>query len=291
MTPLQRIKLSSELNSLAKSLKSNAVTGFEMINAKKRAEAIKTLLHGPDYKLFPLDEVNQAFYHTTRQSESIATQMQQQYYDVINKAIEKAQPEAKTAEQEQALNQASNELQDLYISKVKTLASSRSGVMSSFMAGRSNFNSSQANKRGNAYDKVALGFENWVENIAPNYIWLAVRQAMTEEQRNTESIEKQAAFEKKQNEKLERDANSLWRIIEPKSFPFDYSKDMQITRVNFSKDKLPSSITIAMKDGSYLTDNKIQLNKIFKNMTEILGHLEAQGKKIPTSWAEINTGT
>jgi hypothetical protein len=114
---------------------------------------------------------------------------------------------------------------------------------------------------------------------------------MTEEQRNTESIEKQAAFEKKQNEKLERDANSLWRIIEPKSFPFDYSNDMQITRVNFSKDKLPSSITIAMKDGSYLTDNKIQLNKIFKNMAEILGHLEAQGKKIPTSWAEINTGT
>lgn len=291
MTPLERITLSKELINLAKSIQDNAISGFELSNGKKRAEIIKNLLHGPDYKLFPFEEVNKGFFHSSRQSEHIAQGMQQQYYNVLTKAIEKAQAEVKTPEQQEALNKASNELQDLYISKVKALASSRSGVMSSFIAGRSNFNSKQANKRGNAYDKVGLDFENWVENIAPKYVYLAVRQAMTSEQRQAEATAKLQVDEIKKNEKLERDAISLWRILEPKAFPMESSKDMLITKVNFSKDKVPSSITIAMKDGSYLMDNKIILKKVYKNLPELISYLEKQGKKIPTSWAEINTGT
>lgn len=291
MTPLERIKLSSELSRLATSIKINSITGFALIKAKNRAQEISILLNGPDYKLFPLEKVEHAFSHSSRNPYMIAVGMKNQYFDVITKAIEKGQAEVKTPEQQEALNEASKNLQDLYISKINALASSRSGVTSSFIAGRSNFNSKQANSRGNAYDKVALDFENWVENVAINHVWMAVRQAMTSEQRQTEADEKQQAADLKKMEKLERDSVSLWRILEPKSFPYDYSKDMMITRVSFSKDKLPSSITIAMKDGSFLMDNKIILNKIFKNMPEVLGHLEKLGKKIPTSWSEINTGT
>lgn len=291
MTPIERLKLSNELCKLIEKEKDDAITAFDMAKIKKRASEIVELLDGPDYQLFPKEEVNQGFYHSSRQSESIAKNMQKQYYQVITSAIKKAQSEVKTPDQEKALKIASKELQNLYISKVKALASSRSGVTSTFMAGRSNFNSAQANRRGNAYDKVSVDFDNWLENVAPNYIWREVRNAMSNEQKQTEATEKQQALETKQNTKLEKDANTLWRILEPKKFPMDYSKDMLIKKISFNKDKVPSSITIAMKDGSYLMDDKIILNKIFKNMPEILDYLKAQGKTIPMSWAEVNSGT
>ncbi|WP_151765808.1 hypothetical protein [Acinetobacter colistiniresistens] len=291
MSPLERIKLANELKRLCLSIKNNAVTGFELVKAKNRAEEISYLLSGPNYKIFPLDAVENGYEHSTRNPYMIAVGMRNQYYETITKAIAKGQAEVKTTEQQQALDKATIELQDLYISKIKALAASRSGVMSSFIAGRSNFNSKQANRRGNAYDRVALDFENWVENVAPDYIWLAVRQAMTNEQRQVEIDERQLSIETKRKAKLDKDSEALWRILEPKAFPMDYSKDMLITRVSFSKDKLPSSITIAMKDGSFLIDNKIVLNKVFKNLPEVLGHLEQQGKNIPKSWSEINTGT
>lgn len=288
MKALERIKLSSELNKLNQSFKDGAITGFELSKSKKRANEIKALLAGPDYKLFPTEEVNQGFYHSSRQSEQIAQAMQEQYYQVITQAIEKAKPEVKTPEQETALKNASEELQDLYISKVKALASSRSGVMSSFMAGRSNFNASQANRRGNAFDKVALGFENWVENVAPNFVYQSVRQAMSQEQRKEESEIRNKEAEEKKKLKLENDAQFLWRILEPKKFPMEYSKDMLITKVSFTRDKIPSSVTIAMKDGSHLTDDKILLSKVFKNIDELINFLKEQGKEIPTSWSEMN---
>ncbi|WP_417212033.1 hypothetical protein [Acinetobacter venetianus] len=291
MTPLERIKLSNELSRLATSIKNNSISGFELVKAKSRAQEISILLNGPDYKLFPTEEVEKAFSHSSRNPFMIAVGMKNQYFDVITKAIEKGQAEVKTAAQQEALNKASKELQELYISKINALASSRSGVASSFIAGRNNFNSKQANSRGNAYDKIALDFDNWVENIAINHVWLAVRLAMTKDQREEEEAEKKKQSDIKKIEKLERDSASLWRILEPKPFPMDYSKDMLITKVSFTKDKLPSSITIAMKNGEYLTDNKIVLKKVFKNMPELLAHLEEKGKKIPTSWSEINTGT
>lgn len=291
MTPLERINLSNQLAKLSVALKDGSISGFERINKRREAEEIVTLLNGPNYKIFPKSELTQAFSHSSRQPEKIAEGLQSQYFDVITKAIEKAKPEIQTPEQQAAFDQASKELQEKYIAKVKVLAAARSGVVSSFIAGKSNFNSKQANKRGNSYDKVALDFENWIENVAQNYIWQAVREAMSKEQRQAELELKQKEKEEKQKAKLEADAKSLWRIIEPKKFPMDYSSNMLITRVSFNKEKIPSSITIATKNGEYLTDDKIVLNKIFKNMDEILNYLKEQGKKIPTSWSETNIGS
>lgn len=237
---------------------------------------------------FPFDEVDRGWYHSTRNSEGVARSMEQQYLSAINAAKEKAEPEVKTPEQQTAFNEGLRELQQLYIRKVKSLASVRQGVTSSFIAGRSNFNSKQSAQRGNAFDKAALAFEDWVSNVVPTFIWLKVRQAMSSEQRADELEATTTQAKAKAQAKLEKDASVLWGILEPKVFPMDYSKGFLITKVNFDKEKKPSSINIAAKDGSFLINNKIKLSEIFKDMDSVLSYLKDQGKNIPTSWAEVN---
>ena len=255
---------------------------FKKDDVREALDSILMVLRGNSFIPFPLEMVNQAFYHSSRYSEAIAQDYKKNYTLTIKKAIEKAIPEIETPEQQQAFDDALTLLQNTYIDKIKILANSRSGVYSSFMAGRSNFNSKQANRRGNAYDQVAGKIENWISHVAPNLIYNEVIAARSLDQINARANEK-AEIEKR---KLEKRAADLWEILQPKEFPFQFGK-ASISKINFSRDKKPKSFLI---NDSAVYDNKIEFSELFgkSDYPKLLEILVNQGKKIPESWAETN---
>jgi hypothetical protein len=84
------------------------------------------------------------------------------------------------------------------------------------MAGRSNFNSKQANRRGNAYDQVAEKIESWIRDFAPNFIYNKVIAARNMDQINALANEK-AESEKN---KLEKELLIYGQFYNQKNFHF-----------------------------------------------------------------------
>ncbi|MEY2863596.1 MAG: hypothetical protein RLY58_1303, partial [Pseudomonadota bacterium] len=228
---------------------------------------------------FPWDEVNQSFYHSTRNSEATTNGFNQRYIDIVRGAMEKARPHVETVEQQVAFDQASSDLQAQFISKIKRLAASRSGVYSGFMAGGSKLNTRQVEQRGNSYDRTAIEIEKWMDNTAPNFIYDAVRSAMNNEQRQLERQQQQDAADAV----VDQAAMDLWGLL-ISTLPTKFAGN-EVKAIGFSRDGLPSSLTIG---GGW---DPIKFTSLYKNkpysVETLVNRLKAKGFDVPTKASQI----
>lgn len=228
---------------------------------------------------FPWDEVNQGFYHSTRNSEATTNGFNQRYIDTVRGAMEKARPHIETVEQQVAFDQANSELQAQFISKIKRLAASRSGVYSGFMAGGSKLNTRQVERRGNSFDKTAIEIEKWMDNTAPDFIYDAVRSAMNNEQRQRERQQQQDAADTV----VDQAAMDLWGLL-TSTLPTKFAGS-EVKAIGFSRDGLPSSLTIG---GGW---DPIKFTSLYKNkpysVETLVNRLKAKGFDVPTKASQI----
>lgn len=233
---------------------------------------------------FPEEELNKGFYHSSRHSEAIARGYKQTYVKVVREAQNKAQAIVETAEQQAAFDEANRELQSQYIQKMKSLAGSRSGVYSGFMAGRSKLNTKQVARRGDAYDTVASSVENWINNIAPNFIYNAVRMARNGEQIQKEIDEKRA----KLDARMDKDALYLWELLGG-TLPVEWG-GATVKSINFQRDGLPSAITT-----TEVGTNPLKLSSLYArspySLEDLINRLKAKGFDVPTSAAQMKKTT
>jgi hypothetical protein len=228
---------------------------------------------------FPWDEVNQGFYHSTRNSEATTNGFNQRYIDTVRGAMEKARPHVETVEQQVAFDQANSELQAQFISKIKRLAASRSGVYSGFMAGGSKLNTRQVERRGNSFDKTAIEIEKWMSNTAPDFIYGAVRSAMNNEQRQRERQQQQDSADAV----VDQAAMDLWGLL-TSTLPTKFAGN-EVKGIGFSRDGLPSSLTIG---GGW---DPIKFTSLYKNkpysVETLVNRLKAKGFDVPTKASQI----
>ena len=189
----------------------------------------------------PLEETVNAWQHSVRNPSGVAKSFKQTYEDYIKRAYDLALPLAETNAQREALEQASLKLQQDYIQKFKELNSARSGVTSSFIAGRNNFNGKQAESRGNAFDKVSESFDKWTTSKEDS-LKLAVIAARSPEQLAKIKAEKDAKAQKLQDKNDE----FLRKVLDfKKGDDFTIGKNQyKVVRVNRNKDGMPISLTL-----------------------------------------------
>lgn len=234
---------------------------------------------GAEILPFPVAEMNEAYYHSSRQSMAIAKDYEKQYLRVIEQAQAKARPLIETPEQQAAFDQAKKALMTEYLQRANSLMSARSGVYSWLMAGRAKLNTRQVERRGNAFDKSSGDFNNWVEHRAPNMIYYAVRSAMNDEQRQRERDQRQ----EEAKAVMDQAAMQLWGLLSA-TLPQKFAGHM-VSGIGFSRDGMPSSLTIG---GGF---DPVRFTSVYHNqpysVETLVNHLKAKGFDVPTKASQI----
>ena len=185
---------------------------------------------------FPLEETVNAWQHSVRNPSEVAKSFRRDFEDFIEDAYNSALLQAETDLQKKALEQASLKLQQDYIKRFNELNAARSGVVSSFIAGRNNFNSKQAENRGNNFDKVSQRFDNW--RLESKYeLSTAVQDARSPEQLAKIKAEKEAKEQKLQDKNDE----FLRKVLDFKKGDDFKIGQYKVIRVNLNKYGVPIS--------------------------------------------------
>ena len=140
-----------------------------------------------------------AFQHSSR---SAPAGYRERFVKSVQDLHDEVSPSAETAVQQQALRTAIQQYKDDYLAAERDYFSVRSGVVSSHIAGRSNFNANQANKRGAADDKAQSTLTSKIEQAKA-----VVRQAV-KQVRSTEQVQQDTA-----KAKQKQDNQALRKIL------------------------------------------------------------------------------
>ncbi|MBO9483807.1 LPD38 domain-containing protein [Salinisphaera sp. G21_0] len=136
-----------------------------------------------------------AFQHSSRNApQSYREGFIRTVKEVYQAGLEKAE----TDQQKAALDTAIQQFKADYLEAEKAYFAVRSGVASSHIAGRNNFNSRQAEKRGNADDRALEKLNNRINALKPD-VARAVSDARTPEQKQRDT----EATEQKRNQQTE----------------------------------------------------------------------------------------
>ncbi len=135
---------------------------------------------------FPLDLVEKSYAHVSSSGRYMAASDRDEFLSEVEKYRTRLEPLAETPQQRALLDELAEKFADDYLGWTRRLADSRSGVVSSHIAGRSKFNSRQAQRRGNALDRTVSSFLNWLRAARLDGEH-ALRKIRTPEQRSRDA--------------------------------------------------------------------------------------------------------
>lgn len=192
--------------------------------------------------VFPVDQVKQAFSHAHLSPANTARSMKESFDRFIQSEVEKAEPLIETEQQQKAFDNAISELEKKYINEwLPPLLNAASSTVSSAVAGRNNFNSKQANRRGSALDRAMKSFDDLIQNHTGQAL-AKVISARTPEQRqrllDVENEKQEQArlqeLQKAEQVALAQDSTSKRRRVTNADVP-DRSQAIEMTMDEWKK--------------------------------------------------------
>nr|WP_255323723.1 PLxRFG domain-containing protein [Acinetobacter soli] len=254
--------------------------------------------------VFPVDQVKQAFSHAHLSPANTARSMKESFDRFIQSEVEKAEPLIETEQQQKAFDSAISELEKKYINEwLPPLLNAASSTVSSAVAGRNNFNSKQANRRGSALDRAMKSFDDLIQNHTGQAL-VKVISARTPEQRqrllDVENEKQEQArlqeLQKAEQVALAQDSTSKRRRVTNADVP-DRSQAIEMTMDEWKKkhkDYKSTNLGVRMvmalnkETGGtelrpvWITDEKPSKQNI-QVQTENINQLDAQANEAATS--------
>jgi len=115
---------------------------------------------------FPLDKVKQAFSHAHLSPANTARSMKESFDRFIQSEVDQSEHLIENNDQQKAFDDAISDLEHKYINEwLPPLLNAASSKVSSAVAGRNNFNSKQANQRGNTLDRAMKNFDDSIQRF------------------------------------------------------------------------------------------------------------------------------
>jgi hypothetical protein len=214
---------------------------------------------------FPLKKIAASWYGISHSGSGHAKEERSDLIKTVKRLYDEAAELAETDKQKSALNNAIVKFKNDYIGQTLRLANARSGTYSSMIAGRSNFNSKQANRRGSAYDRANESFDAWYKK-ATSEIKQAVEDAKSPDQL---AKEQQAKIDKKLAIQEKNDA-FLRKLLNFKPGDDLKAGKYPIIRVSKDKDGLPNSLTISGEGILKGIDDKIKVvGVLYKSKSDL----------------------
>ena len=203
-------------------------------------------------------KIRSGYAHRSLGGLSDKVKMEQGWFDAAVKDFaEKVGKNAESVEQKALADKLLAEFKAEYKTRRYRVMDVGSSVVSSAVAGRNNFNSSQAGKRGSALDRAEQSFSDWQNDAIES----GVRAI-----RNARSPEQVLAEQKAKDDKAARNKEKLHSLI-GKLMAFKKGDDLQfgnypVALVTMDREGYPSSVVV---DATDLTDNKFDIAKMLFN--------------------------
>lgn len=133
-----------------------------------------TLLHTPTVTDIDPQIASRAYNGTSQVPSERGRQERENYVDSMQTLLGALEERAKTDEERERIPALFEAFRSEWVSRYSALLRKRSGLMSTFVTGASNFPRRQQEKRGNSYDKASAEFTEW-EKKARGTLFNAVR--------------------------------------------------------------------------------------------------------------------
>lgn len=218
---------------------------------------------------FPLTEAAASYSGISHSGTSRAKSDAGEFQSYLDVARDAGQAVARTEAQEAAVEQATSALRADYLTQYGRLMSVRAGTYSGFVAGRSNLNSKQADKRNSAYDRALETFGAWQKANQD-----AVRKAALDARTDEEKAADQAAAEQARTDKVQEKHDGEMGVVRKilswskGSGPVKLTKGTLLVGVNKGRDGYPSSLKLMQEDGTTLIDDKFDVAALLRNRKE-----------------------
>lgn len=185
-------------------------TSADVLPADDKSPAEPTL--GDEY---PIQRATEAYSHSMRNASGAARSHRDRYVKAVNELDAELAKIAETDVQKKAAAAAVSEFSKGYLAEDEKVLNARQGVVSWHIAGRSKFDSKQADRRDKALDRADSQFNAW-RRAAVNAAKSKVLDARTSEQKAIDA-ESQAAEAKEQafQKALDELMNSVIPMTEP----------------------------------------------------------------------------
>ncbi len=135
---------------------------------------------------FPTKRVADSYRHISTNPRNAGLAEQESFDRTIKDITDEVSPLIETEEQRVAFESALSRFKEGYINETMKVANVRQDTVSWHVAGRNNFNSKQAGRRGNAYESAQDAFSSWIRSNVPQ-IKSAVLKARTPQQVQAEA--------------------------------------------------------------------------------------------------------
>lgn len=219
---------------------------------------------------------DQAYSHSNRYGGRVA---KESYVNFINENYEALNKDL-NPEQKQILDNEFVQLKQDYMEQERTVLRQREDVVSSHIAGKSNFNAKSANKRGSALDKAENKFTEWTQGRLAD-IKVKLENAENEQQK----LEKAEYGVKKENKKLVSDFASA---VSPMNDP-GMNKTLFMTRARKSWERLKNA------NPDEATKTIQTMNKLFEeqgtNLKSVIGGRSQLWKDIDAFTSDAGNST
>lgn len=179
--------------------------GRALFNAReKRAkdgkvERVKEVVFSPDD--IDIKKGTASYSHLYRSPQDVAKLAQQGYLDFMNAVKDDALKHLPKGN-EAILNKELERVKKEYIDRQNSVFNAASGTTSSFIAGRSNFNKNQADRRGSSYDRAIKDFDSWksqaVRDLEKNTGIDKVKREIADEAQTKKAAQIKATKEKEE---------------------------------------------------------------------------------------------
>lgn len=226
---------------------------------------------------FPLQEASSSYSGISHSGSDRAKSDRDAFVQTVQRLYDEALPLAETPAQREALDKAIDKFKAEYLSQAQRVIKTRAGTVSSYVAGRSNFNTKQADKRGTALDKALDSFAAWEKEAAPE-VKAAVLAARTPEQIAKEQADKAAKQAEKDAKRRASDLAFMEKILNFKAGDTLKIGTMLVTKVSNDQTGYPLTLTIKAEDGSPLTDDKLNLATSIFGSRGVAGMREGKAK-------------
>jgi hypothetical protein len=223
--------------------------------------------------------VRDSYAHRSSNGSAYSKMYREEFVKYIIAIKTELEPLAETDKQKDVLSGAISELAEEYLTRESRVLRMGGNVVSVHIAGGSNFNHKQSQKRGSAYDNAVSDFYDWrkKQSLHIETLLLKARNAEQIEQANQAA---QAKLDKIENRKLDYAKGAL------EMFKGKEIGNYIITKVSIDKDGYPSSYNAKGKPGTpdpY--PDKFEFWRTFKfsNKAEYRTYVDKYKKSISSS--------
>ena len=225
---------------------------------------------------YHIGAVQDSYAHRSYNGTAYSKMYREEFVKYIIAIKTELEPLAETEKQKDLLATAISELAEKYLSKENQVLKMGGNVVSIHVAGGSNFNHKQSQKRGSAYDNAVSDFYDWrkKQSLHIETLLLKARNADQIEQANQATL---AKLDKVENRKLDY-AKTAVEMLKGKEIG-----NYIITKVSIDKDGYPSSYNAKGKPGTADPyPNKFEFWRTFKfsNKDEYRSYVDKYKKSI-----------